>query len=559
MKSNKGQYEQLTAYLDGELSKEQRAEVEGLLADDEEARTLLEELRRTSKLVASLPRGRAPSNLGEEVTARLEREALLDDPPGHFPAGKGWSGLFRGLAVAAALALVVTTGWLMFLQSGVVDREPITLAHLEPPAAPKDRAGTEDGLSEPGLTMLADAEDKKPAITSEDTLTETRLAMASPRDYDAPPAPAARSPERSRADAAEESAVASAGDARQIEGEELLAMKSAGAPIFPRKVNVGRSSGADAATGSPGVRDASGRVIPSGLAPRAAPETFAAGGFERRLATNLLTNLDLRRVPVDAFSNRVLVESDPEYRRRLLTHINWFMESNRIPDAQAQELPEPIQARQPFYLVKDQSGPARPPLETGDQPDEIQVVMNVPLSQAIGLITSMQQHARENRVILDWTANDVRLADEDAAPEVIRQLAMADRSGPPAEPRRAVNDRLHRGRGAQAKNEAAPQEKEDTVPAKRRASGSRTAGIGQTVRGERPVSGGISRGREDASTGPKAEDLVTLAILLRSNETRKARRHEPRQLTPETQQASPTATSGPSATSRPATQGTDGG
>ena len=73
--------EQLSAYLDGELSAAERQAVEDRLAREPDARALLEGLRQTSNLVAALPRASAPASLPADVTERLERAALLDDRP----------------------------------------------------------------------------------------------------------------------------------------------------------------------------------------------------------------------------------------------------------------------------------------------------------------------------------------------------------------------------------------------------------------------------------------------------------------------------------------------
>lgn len=140
------QLAQLTAYLDGELPAAERAKVEALLATDASARRLLAELRRTAGLVAGLPRAQAPTRLAEEISARIERQALLGDTA--FDAGRPatYSALRRVFAVAAALAIVVTTGWIMFPQVVVNAPRPEQIASrmpehriVAPEAAPADR------------------------------------------------------------------------------------------------------------------------------------------------------------------------------------------------------------------------------------------------------------------------------------------------------------------------------------------------------------------------------------------------------------------------------------
>lgn len=109
--------EQLTAYLDGELTDAERAKVERLIADDPEAARLLIELRQTSNLLRSLPRATASAGLAAHIADRLEREALLGDaealggetrqPPLRW---------MRPLSMAAGFVLVVTAGWLLWPQ-----------------------------------------------------------------------------------------------------------------------------------------------------------------------------------------------------------------------------------------------------------------------------------------------------------------------------------------------------------------------------------------------------------------------------------------------------------
>ncbi|MCA9254896.1 MAG: hypothetical protein KDA33_04635, partial [Phycisphaerales bacterium] len=101
------QLELLTAYLDGEASEAQRAEVESLIAADPEARRLLAELRRTSQLVAGLPHSSAPTQFSQRIVARLEREALLGADRSDE---RRWT-LGNWSALAASIALVVVAGW----------------------------------------------------------------------------------------------------------------------------------------------------------------------------------------------------------------------------------------------------------------------------------------------------------------------------------------------------------------------------------------------------------------------------------------------------------------
>src|SRR3990170_1217954 len=73
--------ELLSAYIDRELDAAQTAQVERLLREDEAARRMLSELRRTVNAVASLPRHPAPASIASDVQTVLERSALLGDAP----------------------------------------------------------------------------------------------------------------------------------------------------------------------------------------------------------------------------------------------------------------------------------------------------------------------------------------------------------------------------------------------------------------------------------------------------------------------------------------------
>jgi anti-sigma factor RsiW len=111
-------YEKLSAYLDGEVTEAERAEVERLLARDPRAREILEGLSRTSRLVGRLDKVSAPPGFAEAVTARLEREALLGAGASRAngqPTGTPWRG---AVGVAAGLAMLCTAGWLFWPKTG---------------------------------------------------------------------------------------------------------------------------------------------------------------------------------------------------------------------------------------------------------------------------------------------------------------------------------------------------------------------------------------------------------------------------------------------------------
>lgn len=104
--------ELLSGYIDGELDARERQIIERVLREDESARQLLADLRRTSQAVSSLPRHAAPSSILVDTQATLERAALLDQLPEPRPhKTRGRSSWAARLAMAAMVGLVVVTGW----------------------------------------------------------------------------------------------------------------------------------------------------------------------------------------------------------------------------------------------------------------------------------------------------------------------------------------------------------------------------------------------------------------------------------------------------------------
>jgi hypothetical protein len=176
MTPNDRQYEQLSAYIDGELSESARAEVEGWLAGDADARRLLDELRHAARLVGGLRRAAAPKGLSAEVMARREREALLGAPDVSESATRRVPIWQRGLAIAASLALIVTASWLMWpeLPKPPSQRPTITVADAEDAGVPREQS----------LREAKSREEKPP----QDQLA---LATKSPPTGATPPSPMA--------------------------------------------------------------------------------------------------------------------------------------------------------------------------------------------------------------------------------------------------------------------------------------------------------------------------------------------------------------------------------
>src|SRR5882757_5212880 len=77
--------ELLSAYLDGELSADERAAVEARLATDAAAQQLLHELRSVSQSVQALPTESVGRDVSEEIIRRAHESAPR---PGTAPSAK---------------------------------------------------------------------------------------------------------------------------------------------------------------------------------------------------------------------------------------------------------------------------------------------------------------------------------------------------------------------------------------------------------------------------------------------------------------------------------------
>ncbi len=148
--------DQLSAYLDGELTAAERAEVEAWLARDEHARRTLAELERTAAALGSLPRARAPDELLELITSQVERRELLgiDGRAAGVPRPLVRS-VGRWLASAAVIAMAASAGWLTFQRLNAPRKPaggPGPFAEAPPPRPPaveeegKRGPHTEDAL-----------------------------------------------------------------------------------------------------------------------------------------------------------------------------------------------------------------------------------------------------------------------------------------------------------------------------------------------------------------------------------------------------------------------------
>src|SRR5262249_10555183 len=96
----------LSAYVDGELTDQERAEVEHWLESSPGARERLEDFRGLSRLFASLPRTEVPQEFPTRVLQLAERRMLLPEAGTRSTQRRRWVLAISGSLASAALLLI---------------------------------------------------------------------------------------------------------------------------------------------------------------------------------------------------------------------------------------------------------------------------------------------------------------------------------------------------------------------------------------------------------------------------------------------------------------------
>jgi hypothetical protein len=97
--------ELISAYFDGEVTREERAEVERLLESSPECRHLLDDTSKLSALLHSFPRKAAPSQLSKNVQQTVVNIALkpaMTDLPNRRNLRREWTAFGAGMAATVA-------------------------------------------------------------------------------------------------------------------------------------------------------------------------------------------------------------------------------------------------------------------------------------------------------------------------------------------------------------------------------------------------------------------------------------------------------------------------
>jgi anti-sigma factor RsiW len=105
---NEDQFDELVAYLDGELDAEGASQVEQRLATDPAARRMLRELQGSFDLLDDLPRAEVSANFTQTTVSMVAVRAAEETAYGRSP---GWKRLAKWLAGGAALAAAGVLGF----------------------------------------------------------------------------------------------------------------------------------------------------------------------------------------------------------------------------------------------------------------------------------------------------------------------------------------------------------------------------------------------------------------------------------------------------------------
>lgn len=155
-KSNEHLSELLSAYIDGEVTPREKAEVDEILRRDPAAKKLHDELRQAVAAIAGLPRHAAPPDMASFLDAQLERVQLLSGMGEiHGKVTVPAPSRFTWLKAAAMLLIVVGAGW-WFLSLQQPRNQKVASKETGPPTLTDTASvGAKPILPQPTEVLLA--------------------------------------------------------------------------------------------------------------------------------------------------------------------------------------------------------------------------------------------------------------------------------------------------------------------------------------------------------------------------------------------------------------------
>jgi hypothetical protein len=161
--------ELLSAYLDDEVSAEERSSLEALLQRDTDAQRLLETMRLAAKSMSLLPRHGAPQSIADNIQFHVERSELLGSDGTTPTAQRGRRMIIPAMvSMAAVLGLSVGGLWIMMGED-----LPFWGQATQPAATPEKLASVDS----------IDTEERFASSASMDQKMQAGMLMASARRH----------------------------------------------------------------------------------------------------------------------------------------------------------------------------------------------------------------------------------------------------------------------------------------------------------------------------------------------------------------------------------------
>ena len=177
--------ELISAYFDGEVTPDERAEVERLLAASTELRQQLDETSKLSALLHSFPRESAPRDLTANVQKRVEAATRPTSPPLPSPHVKNWRREWTAfgagiLATMASLLAMTTLYESPLIPKSNQNRDLPRMAQTMSPVPQPDgeslgrfaKMGLQDASPEDSVTLERTAAPATPLSAATSTLSE---------------------------------------------------------------------------------------------------------------------------------------------------------------------------------------------------------------------------------------------------------------------------------------------------------------------------------------------------------------------------------------------------
>jgi hypothetical protein len=121
----------LCGYIEGDLDEAGRAQIEKHLRENPQHQKLIDDLLATRELVRSLPRVRAPMDVGESLRGQVERSILLDDSAGKAAPRETVSRLPHLMAIAAIFLLCAALCLILYKALGPTFKPPAYTENIQ--------------------------------------------------------------------------------------------------------------------------------------------------------------------------------------------------------------------------------------------------------------------------------------------------------------------------------------------------------------------------------------------------------------------------------------------